>query len=415
MKLLNKTGIYYILFALPLCAICSLLIYLFISAGIKDELDESLQKEAASIELKLGRGVDPRDLETVETSIRTEFQQKLPIVFSDTSLLDKAEDGMVPYRVLSSVAKTKKQNYLVTIRRSYVETDDLVFSILMPVILLFVVLLAGIYFINYRVSKKLWAPFYSSVEKLKSFRLEDRFPVSFDRSTIQEFAILNSSLNEMTKQMQEAYLKQKEFTENASHELQTPLAIILGKIEVLIQSSKLGSDEMELISGIYNSASRLSHLNKTLLLLAKIENRQFVENTKIDLKTVIEKSISLYQPFADHRAIRISGELPDHVELVMNGMLAETLFNNLMINAIRHNIDNGDVKMELQAHQFIISNTGKPLTIPSAQLFERFSKDSAAADSTGLGLSIVKSVCALYAVTIEHQYHDGRHFFILHF
>jgi len=414
MKLLNKTSIYYLLLILPLFAVSSMLIYFFISSEIKKELDESLLKEKTAIVQKLHANVEPATLNTNETAIAPAPERTVKLtVFADADIYDSTEAEVLPFRVLTFFVSANDQLYKVKIQRSYVETEDLVFSILVPIILLFVVMMIGFFFINYWISKRMWSPFYQTIEKLKTFELDNKSITTFDKERVEEFDVLNQSLNIMTKKVYTDYIRQKEFTENASHEIQTPLAIIQNKIEILIQSRKLGDEEMELISGIYDSANRLSHLNKTLLLLTKIENNQFTDNSVVNLKEVITKSISIYKELADHKNLLIKTVLRDDLSLKMNVTLAETLFNNLLLNAIRHNVQDGSIELHLYNNQFVIFNTGKALTTSSEYLFERFKKDTNSKDSTGLGLSIVRSICDLYAITIRHHYEKEKHVFTL--
>lgn len=416
MKLLNKTSIYYLLFAVPVFAVCSILIYYFISIEIKDELDENLWKEKIQTEQKMLKGIEPASLAGDDLLI-TKINQPADkgASYSDTLLFNASDEEILPFRVLCTGTNIKGQNYSLIIRRSYVESDDLISSILIPIVILFMVLLIGILFINYWISKKIWLPFYETIEQLNFFDLGTSAKLQLTPTNIIEFKRLQQSLNIMTQKAHTDYLKQKEFTENASHEIQTPLAIIQNKLELLIQSNKLGSEEMELISGIYDAASRLSHLNKTLLLLTKIENNQFTDNSSIEIKKEIEKSIAQFSEQAEHKKISIKTDLQDGTIVNMNITLCEMLLNNLLANAIRHNAAGGHIEIELKNKHLRISNSGNEPNIKSAMLFERFKKDSNSQDSIGLGLSIVKSICSLYSLTIEHAYQDGRHTFTINF
>lgn len=414
MKLLNKTIVYYLLFAIPVFAVCSVFIYHFISVEIKDELDENLWKEKTETEQKLSSGIKPEMLRSNEVLIEEIAAGAAPhYSYSDTNLYNAEDEEILPYRILNAYTAIGGKYYMLTIRESYVESDDLVSSILIPIITMFFVLLAGFLFINYWISKKLWNPFYGTIEQLKTFELGRSALPEFPSGKIKEFNELNRSLTVMTQKVHSDYLRQKEFTENASHELQTPLAIIQNKIELLIQSRSLGEEDMQLISGIYESAGRLSHLNKTLLLLTKIENNQFGEHSALNLSEILTKCTENYAEQADHKKIKMEITVYDQPVVHINPVLCETLFNNLIQNAIRHNPHAGKISMELHKNKFTISNPGNPLSVSSAQLFERFKKDTSAGESVGLGLSIVQSICALYSFKIDHSYSEGEHTFTL--
>jgi signal transduction histidine kinase len=414
MKLLNKTIIYYLLFALPVFMVCSVLIYYLISNEIKDELDENLLKQKTETVEKIERGIPPGMIASRDLLISSYPQGPLPAdTYTDTSMYNTEDDEVLPYRILGTYANTGGQNYALTIRNSYVESDDLLSGILIPIISMFVLLLTGFLFINYWISKKLWNPFYKTIGQLKTFELGSSGPFFFPDESIREFRELNRSLNLMTQKAYKDYLRQKEFTENASHEIQTPLAIIQNKIELLIQSKQLGEEEMKLISGIYDSAVRLSHLNKTLLLLTKIENKQFTAGDRINPGTILRKCIDNYMEQAAGKNISVSAVIDETASLQMNPALCDTLFSNLLMNAIRHNATDGMISLQLRPGFFTITNTGDPLSIPSGQLFERFKKGTSSIESTGLGLSIVQSICTLHGISVSHSYAVGKHTFTL--
>lgn len=414
MKLLNKTIVYYLLFALPVFAVCSLFIYHFVSVEIKDELDENLWKEKTETEQKLSSGIKPEMIRSNEVLIEEYLPAATPSYsYSDTSLYNAEDEEILPYRILNAYTTAGGHNYRITVRQSYVESDDLISSILIPIISMFVVLLAGFLFINYWIARKLWNPFYRTIEQLKAFELGRDGSLQFSPGTIREFNDLNRSISLMTQKARKDYLRQKEFTENASHEIQTPLAIIQNKIELLIQSKSLGEKEMKLITGIYESAGRLSHLNKTLLLLTKIENNQFRDHGAVDLQAVIDKCAGNYRELAAHKKIKADILINSRPVLMIHSVLCETLFNNLILNAIRHNSGEGTIRMELYQDKFMISNSGAPLSVSSDELFERFKKDTSSGESTGLGLSIVQSICTLYGYKISHSYSERKHTFTL--
>jgi signal transduction histidine kinase len=411
MKLLSKTSIYYLLFALPLFAICSVFIYYFISSEIKDSLDESLWKEKTEIEQKIAQGDSVEALADDEVQIWLNRSGKPDgYIYSDTNAFEPIEDEILPYRVLHfAVTIPDKTSYQVSIKRSYVESDDVISSILIPIIVLFVVLFVGILLINFFISKRVWKPFHQSIEKLKNFKLGTDQSIHFSKETISEFNDLNTSLNAMIFKASEDYRKQKEFTENASHEIQTPLAIIQNKIELLIQSKNLGADEMEIITSIYESANRLSRLNKTLLLLTKIENHQFKDSENIQFRSLIEKVLNNFEDVLSEKNITIKKEFGPSPTKEMNATLADILISNLIQNAIRHNRKDGNIHILTNEHSIIISNTSDSQIDSTDELFNRFKKNQASAESTGLGLAIVREICDNYSIELTYTCHQFTH------
>jgi signal transduction histidine kinase len=215
----------------------------------------------------------------------------------------------------------------------------------------------------------------------------------------------------MTAKIHNDYLSQKEFNENSSHELQTPLAIIRNKLEMLIQSRNLDGKDMEIIESIFDAVKRLNQLNKGLLLLSKIDNRQYESDKKINFNKIIFQSLALYDEQIQEKEIIVTKETPQQDVFVEgNQVLLETLFNNLLSNAIRHNVTKGGkIDIVLSKSELKIRNTGPQLLSSPSLMFERFKKQSTSEYSIGLGLSIVKKICDVFHYRINYKYSEKNH------
>ena len=409
MKLLNKTSIYYLLFALPVFAICSFALYNLISTEIIDNLDESLVKEKIKIEERIKSGKNVSDLyESMSLLPTTLLRKENDYQFSDTIMYDSLEEEMLPFRVLNTVITDGKNNYLFETHESYIESDDLITSILYPVLGLFIVLLLGFYLINWFISKKLWKPFYKTLEQLNQYKITESSE-KFNPTSIQEFSELNKTLSTMTEKIHSDYISQKQFIENASHEIQTPLAVIKTKIELLIQSTNLNENDMRIIQSVYNASNKLSSLNKALLLLSKIENNQFKNLEKIEFKTLLEKTLEHFEDLAELKKIRIEKNYSSAPSIKTNPILADILISNLIQNAIRHNVKDGTIKIGLSENTLSISNTSNSNIENTQELFNRFHKNEASTESIGLGLAIVKEICDNYKIAIKYSCSNKVH------
>jgi signal transduction histidine kinase len=243
---------------------------------------------------------------------------------------------------------------------------------------------------------------------MQLFDLMGENHVEFDKTNVREFKILNDVLKTMTEKIAFDYRNLKEFSENAAHEMQTPLSIIQSKLELLIQSENLNAKQMEDVQAVYESATRLSKLTQALLLLAKIENNQFTELQPIKIEELIKTKINLFKELAKHKSISVEMELKSLV-IKMHPMLADILVSNLIANAIKHNIEGGNLSIELNREGFVIRNSGTPLNVSPQVLFQRFRKANPASDSLGLGLAIVKAICTVYGFSLEYKYIDNLH------
>ena len=218
------------------------------------------------------------------------------------------------------------------------------------------------------------------------------------------------AVNSLIIHARETYANQKKFTENASHELQTPLAIISNKLELMLERESLDHENAEIVGQILQTIQRLTRLNKSLLLLTKIENKQFSENAEISINRVVAQSVEDLKEFADYREVKISVDNSSEIQVKMDENLASILVGNLIRNAIFHNIEGGNVTIILVENSLIIRNTGNSLPLDSEKVFTRFHKETKKSNSTGLGLAIVHAICKLYTFQIVYSF-DGEHCF----
>jgi signal transduction histidine kinase len=226
--------------------------------------------------------------------------------------------------------------------------------------------------------------------------------MEFSATNITEFQKLNAVLNQMSIKIRQDFFNLKEFTENASHEIQTPLAIAKSKLEILIQSENLSKPQLDLIQSVDESITRLSKLNTGLLLISKIDNNQYSEFQTISVGPLIEHSLENLEDFINRKDLKVTLDLKDRPELRLNPVLAEILINNLINNAIKHNYTGGFIKVELTSSMLTVSNSGEHLNEDPEKLFNRFKKSNKNSDSLGLGLAIVRKICNYHGMKIRY-------------
>jgi len=335
--------------------------------------------------------------------------------FCDTMIYDFADKKYVPFRQLGFVATFNRNSFYIQIYKSLEETDNLIVRIfLIMTILVFMIIIALLITIRF-TSLRAWNAFYDTIKKLKSYDINSQKEFSLNASEIKEFDDLNKVLVAMIERIKKDYSNMKEYTENASHELQTPLAIISMKMELLLQSKTLDEKQVKAVGDAYEASNRLSKLNQTLLLLAKIENRQFPESKAVDPQIVIDNQLESLEDLIDSKQIHLVRHFNERVELIMNPYLADILFANLIKNAIRHNQSGGELIIGISKDNITVSNSGKELTIDKDSLFERFHKQSSSPESLGLGLAIVQKICEVYGFAVNYTYEDSLHHFRVDF
>jgi signal transduction histidine kinase len=340
--------------------------------------------------------------------------QHLKPVFIDTVLLKKEQEAYVPYRALRFSHEAHGQTQQITIYKSLVSSDKLVQQITLASIIVVMVFMLLIYAMNQHVFEKVWSVFFRNLSKVENYDIKSQNKLELESSEIEEFDKLNKVHQSMVERIQHDFLNLKELTANTSHELQTPLAIIKGKAELLLQSENLNEKELTTINTILETANRLSKLNQSLLLISRIENNQYGNVTQVNLHHVLSNLIENYSILIDARQFDLKVNSTNTC-VQMNTVLAEVLISNLIKNAIVHGAEMGKIQITLNKNQLMICNSGAPLNIPKDQIFKRFVKNTSNNTSSGLGLEIVHKICKYYHVEIDYNYQNNLHCFALDF
>lgn len=382
-------------------------------------MEEELFHHKNNFNKTLNKLENEKDIQLYQL-INEEFQlkktSKWPI--SDSlftySQYDSLEKKFVPYLALRTGVTVQSARYELLIRESIVGNTKLVTAIVAIQTTLLVLMLIGFILINRKLSKVVWDPFYTILEKLKNYQIDKDLTIDLPHSSTAEFRDLSEALVQLVNKSRDAYLSQKEFTENASHELQTPLAIFRSKLELLMQGADITSEQAELISSLLNATDRIVRLNKNLLLLSKIENRQFLSRQEILLSSALTQSLGLYKQMALEKEIKITTHIISEIAIKTNPSLLETLLSNLISNAIRYTPPQNEVTIEIEKKSITIRNPGEPFNFPH-KIFDRFNRESRTVQGNGLGLAIVKKICDTEGIPITYHYSKGNHLFSIDF
>lgn len=412
MKLISKYNRVNIPITISALIISSVAYYFILHSVLINEVDKDLRIEQQEIlQFIKEKGILPESSNykdqkvTFNATILTHFETKL----SKENIYNKDEEEVEPFRRIDFLIKQNGQYYIATVKKSEQETEDIVQLILVITLLVIAVLLIILFVTNRFILSKLWSPFNNTLEELKRFNLSSKNKIILQPTEVDEFKELNETVLLMTQKVSSDYESLKRFTENASHETQTPLAIIKNKLELLSQSENLEETQINIIQSLNEAASRLSRMNQSLLLLTKIENRQFGNTERINLSFVINHYIENIEELVSAKNIALDKIIADGSFIDMNESLAEILISNLIVNAIKHNYPDGHIKITLNVNTLTVSNTGPPPSINTSELFERFKKDSTSPESLGLGLSIVKTICDTYEFGVSYTFTNGMH------
>lgn len=418
MKLLHKTTLYYVIISIPLVGLAAFLSYFVIKSEIKNGAEEVLYTDFQNAK-KIIRSFDhPQNIILSSDGLSKIILSNKPLdktILKDTIIFDPIEKETIEYSILKSNYTHKNQLYQIDIVKNNMEADELLEGLWSGFGILLLFLGVAFLLLNWIISKSIWKPFYKTIQQLENYDIKKHDNFQLESVSTYEFNQLNATLNTMTRKIQNDFSQHKEFTENASHEMQTPLAVIKANLSLLMQSSNLSEGDMNSIEAIENTVKKLSALNRTLLLLTKIDNQQFSENKKIDLTLICKNISDHYAELISTKELILEIDFQEKLEVTMNETLAEILVSNLIQNAIRHNVQGGKIELIISRNSLSISNSGDPLSIPESDLFVRFRKSETTIESMGLGLSLVKSVVDVYQFTIAYEFSNNLHTFKLTF
>ncbi len=425
MKLANKVSIYNVLISTLVSSVISLVLFYQL---LERENKQELKHHVRIVSLRIKNGLnwkvlakDPNlsiDLiaEQEVAYLRPSFSKVKtwhkppphPDYIPETKRHKLGPPRMKKKSKIIQDVRVKNQWYRISFTKGIVSPKDLLRVSFFNSLFLFLLLLTTLYFCNRFLFHRIVSPFFDTLDKLKTYRISKQQAQAFSPSNIDEFNFLNETLTEFIRQSQEEYKRLKEFSENAAHELQTPLAIIKSKLDILVQSPNLKEKEYQIIEEVQQTLHKASNLNRTLLLINKIENKEFKASETIDVKKVIEQSISIFSELAELKKITLTTTL-ENFELEANRHVLDLLFNNLIHNAIKHNLVGGTIHISLSHRKCTITNSGKPLLNEPETYFLRFTKGNQGESSTGLGLAIAHQICKNFNYEINYQNIDNQH------
>ncbi len=383
---------------------------------LRQQVDQNINLELKKREISLTKEFDAahssakQTVNLSDTIIITPIFQPRPLEqYSDTLLFNQETNQYELYRQLGFVKTIQNHDYYIQVFKPLEETDRLIIRIVILMNLLIIMIIVTLIIVNRHSSRQDWKVFYDTITKIRNYDVNSHEHFSLQHSDIKEFDDLNRVLVSMTERIKSDYLNLKEYIENASHEIQTPLAIINSKMELLLQSGDMKEKQYKTVADAYEASNRLSRLNKTLILLAKIENRQFPESKPVNPSIMINHQLESLEDLIHAKKIKVTKQMDNEITVPMNPYLAEILLVNLIKNALRHNITGGELKIELTKESLRIANSGPELQFHPEILFKRFHTSSTSPESLGLGLSIVEKICTMYGFKVSYSYQNSMH------
>jgi signal transduction histidine kinase len=334
--------------------------------------------------------------------------------FRDTSIYEIYASKIIPYRIYDFTIFIGTDRYKISLRHVLLETNKLISWLFITTVLILIILAIGLFLVNQKLSGWAWKPFFRNLSKLKGYDITKKNPVHLETSGISEFDEFNHVITTLMNQVDKDFQKLKEFNEDISHEMQTPLAIIRNKMVFLMESNNLNKKELENVTTAYQEVNKLSKIGKSLTLISRIENEEFTRMEPVDFRDILENILTNMEEIINFKKIEMMAEL-DSVVVKCDPILANILFTNLIKNAVQHNHKGGYIRMLLNKNKFEIENEGEILKTETTQLFNRFQKANSASENLGLGLAINQKICEIYRFQLNYDHENGQHKFTLFF
>lgn len=411
---------YLIVALLFLIAIWASLFYAFILDEVYDNVDDGLRDQKIQIiraSYNDEHVLNQTTFELAQYRIhKIDEKEYSPLNrFYNQKFFMEYDDEMEPYRVLQTAFIDKDKNYRsLEIRTSTVEEDDLIQDLTVALVVLYLVIILSMLVINHFLQKRAFHPFYGTLNELKKYEFGKAHEIDLPKTEITEFSTLNNEVIRMIERNEAIFIQQKQFIENASHELQTPLAIAINKMDLLLDSEVITTEQSSEINMIKKYLLRLTYLNKSLLMLSKIENKQFHKTENIHFNILIHNLLEDASDVILFKKIRFNLREEADFYALINPDLVSVLISNLLRNAVKHTPKGGEITIVITSEKIIFENSATGFSLNEQQIFNRFYKQSTDSSSTGLGLSIVKSIIENNsALVINYIYQTNFHQFIL--
>lgn len=413
MKLITRFILIYLVITVIVLGIGGVISYFIIKEEIDRELTWEFMERIDRVTylLEQGRKFQPRrdtqgDRNLVVRALDYRVEPRVEV--GDTLIYHDRLEQNEPNVKVSAWRNINGQSYYISTYGAMIETDDITEAVIKTLLWILGMQVVGAIGIGFLVSGRLFKPFRKTLDKISNFQLQKKEYVPAEKTNVKEFNDLNRFVEEMTKKAVSDYRNLKEFAENASHELQTPLAIAKGKLELLTETP-LSEEQYKYVESLEKSVKKLSRLSESLALLTKIENHEFENNETINLSEVIQESLEAFREFIALNNLTVETSIDDNVSIKMHPVLADILWTNLFQNAIRHNKKNGKIRIELNQDKLVIANSGEDPEVNPDQLFERFRKAEQSSESIGLGLSIIKRIVDQNDLSILYTYAEKWH------
>ena len=399
---------YLILFAIIMAGV-TVTGYLILHVIIMREAKEKLLSKEYLVEKQIRDTGEMPNLHPIIAVQKTEANEAIKPSFREVVIRNELENENEIFLEYSNKIRINDSYYIIKLRQSAFENEDLILILALTLFTLLASAFIISFFVTKRMNKTVWADFEHNLHEIESFSLSKNNNITLLGSDTEEFSRMNKVISNLTEKLKSDYLIQKEFTENAAHEIQTPLSIALLNLEEMLQQD-LKEETFQKAATVISALKRLSALNQSLILLSKIENKQFEADKSVSLKEIVARKLDEISVLLETKALEVKVQVEQDFRIRLNEQLAELLINNLLSNAINHNVRGGKISILMNSGSLEICNTGEENSLTNETIFNRFVSGNP--KSYGLGLAIVRKICETHDLEINYT-RDELHCFVL--
>ncbi|WP_455665759.1 sensor histidine kinase [Phocaeicola sp.] len=416
--------IYYVIIRLSLVLTViltgwAIFFYFAVMDEVNDEVDDSLEdySEVIIIRALAGEELPAKNTASNNQYFLHEVTEEYAAAHEDINYKDSMvyipeKDEKEPARILTTIFKDDNDKYFeLTVSTPSIEKDDLKDAMAGWIIFLYVTLLLTIIIINVWVFYRNMRPLYVLLHWLDKYSIGKKNEPLHNDTKVSEFRKLNDAAIRYAKRSEQMFEQQKQFIGNASHEMQTPLAVCRNRLEMLMEDENLSEVQLGELMKTHQTLEHITKLNKSLLLLSKIENGQFAETSSVEVNTLLKQYLEDYKEVYEYRGITVETHEEGTFYLTMNETLAVVLLTNLLRNAFVHNVDGGHIRIVITPHGVTFCNTAAGQALDAERIFERFYQGQKKEGSTGLGLAIADTICKMQSINLRYYYKEGEHCF----
>lgn len=384
---------------------------------VNDEVDDSLEDYSESLIVRYLNGEDMPSLNNGSNNqfymydVSSEYAETYPqISYRDEMVYIDDKLEYEPARILMTIFKTDTGYKELVVYTPTIDKLDLQRSILGWIVALYAGILLILLLLNVWIFRRNMKPLYVLLSWFNNYKIGSGYKPLSNKTKITEFKELYHAVTMSAQRNEKLYEQQKMFIGNASHEMQTPLAICLNRLEMLMEDENLTEKQMEEIAKTHQTLENVTRMNKSLLLLCKIENGQYADVKEVSVNSLVSQYVDTFNDVYSYKNITVKVTEMSSLSMQINESLAIILVSNLLKNAYLHNCENGKIDVVISEKDFTVSNTGES-ALDSSKIFTRFYQGSKKEGSTGLGLALIHTICRANNISISYEFRDKMHVF----